>query len=93
MGTYATSKPGLHTIKRRRANWIIHVLRRNSLLKHVIEGKIEGTERRRRRRKQLLGGLKELTKYCKLKAEALDRTLWRTRLGIGYGAVVRQTAW
>jgi hypothetical protein len=31
----------LHTIKRRRANWIGHILRRNCLLKHVIEGKIE----------------------------------------------------
>jgi hypothetical protein len=30
------------TIKRRKANWIGHILRRNCLLKHVIEGKIEG---------------------------------------------------
>jgi hypothetical protein len=27
-----------------------------------------------------------------LKEEALDRTLWRTRFGRGYGPVVRQTA-
>jgi hypothetical protein len=33
----------LHTIKRRKANWIGHILRRNCLLKHVIEGKIEGS--------------------------------------------------
>jgi hypothetical protein len=32
----------LHTIKRRKANWIGHILRRNCLLKHVIEGKLEG---------------------------------------------------
>jgi hypothetical protein len=32
----------LHTIKRRRADWIGHILRRNCLLKHVIEGKLEG---------------------------------------------------
>jgi hypothetical protein len=25
-----------------KANWIVHILRRNCLLKHVIEGKIEG---------------------------------------------------
>jgi hypothetical protein len=31
----------LHTIKRRKAKWIGHILRRNCLLKHVIEGKIE----------------------------------------------------
>ena len=29
------------TIKRRKANWIGHILRRNCLLKHVIERKIE----------------------------------------------------
>jgi hypothetical protein len=32
----------LHTIKRRKAIWIGHILCRNCLLKHVTEGKIEG---------------------------------------------------
>jgi hypothetical protein len=32
----------LQTIKRRKANWIGHILRRNCLLEHVIEGKLEG---------------------------------------------------
>ena len=45
----------LHTIKRRKANWIGHMLRRNCLLKHVTEGKIDGrtkvTGRRKRRSK------------------------------------------
>jgi hypothetical protein len=85
----------VHTINRRKANWICHILRRNCLLKHVIEGKIEGriemTRRRGRRRKQLLDGLKEKRRYWKLKEEALDHTLWRTRFGRGYGTVVRQT--
>ena len=31
----------LHTIKRRTDNWIGHILRRNCLLKHVIEKEIE----------------------------------------------------
>jgi hypothetical protein len=31
----------ISTIKRRKANRIGHILRRNCLLKHVIEGKIE----------------------------------------------------
>jgi hypothetical protein len=35
--------------------------------------------------------LKEKKRYWKLKEEALDRTLWRTRFGRGYGPVVRQT--
>jgi hypothetical protein len=85
----------LHTIKRRKANWIGHILRRNCLLKHVIEGTLEGriemTGRRGRRCKQLLDDLKEKRRYCKLKEEALDHTQWRTRFGRGYGPVVRQT--
>jgi hypothetical protein len=36
----------LHTMKRRKANWIGHTLCRNCLLQHVIEGKIEGKDRR-----------------------------------------------
>jgi hypothetical protein len=70
----------LHTIKRRKANWIGHILRRNCLLKHMIEGKLEGridmTGRRGRRRKQLLDDLKEKRGYWKLKEEALDRSQW-----------------
>jgi hypothetical protein len=49
----------LHTIKRTKAIWIGIILRRNFLLKRFIEGKIEGTGRRGRRRKQLLDDLKE----------------------------------
>ena len=32
----------LHAIRKRKANWIVHILRRNCLLKQVIEGKIKG---------------------------------------------------
>jgi len=53
----------LHKIKERNANQIGHILRRNCLLQHVTEGKIEGkTEGKgtgRRRRKQLLYKLEE----------------------------------
>jgi hypothetical protein len=49
------------------------------------------TGRRGSRRKQLLDDLKDKRRYWKLKEEALDRTLWRTRFGRGYGPVVRQT--
>jgi hypothetical protein len=31
----------LHTMKVRKANWIGHILRKNYLLKHIIEGKTE----------------------------------------------------
>jgi hypothetical protein len=53
----------LHTVKRRKAKWIGHILHRNRLLKHVTEGKVEGrlevTGRQGRRLKQLLYDLKE----------------------------------
>jgi hypothetical protein len=82
----------LHTVKIRKDNWIGHILCRNCLLKHVIEGRIEVTGRRGTRRKQLLNDIKGKRTYWKLKEEALDRTVCRTRFGIGYGPVVRQTA-
>jgi hypothetical protein len=54
--------------------------------------KEEVTGRRGRRRKQLLDGRGETREYWKLKEEALDRTLWRTRFGKGYGPVIIYTA-
>jgi hypothetical protein len=57
----------------------------------VIEGKIEGTGRRRRRRKQLMVELYGTRGYWKLKWAALDRNVWRTRLGRDYGPDIRQT--
>ena len=44
----------LHTVKWRKVNWIGRILCRNCLLKQAIEGKIEGTRRRGRRRKLLV---------------------------------------
>jgi hypothetical protein len=41
--------------------------------------------------KQLLDDLKGKRGYCKLKEEALDRSLWRTGVESGCGPVVRQT--
>jgi hypothetical protein len=85
----------LNEISKRKANWIGHILRRNCLLRQVIEGKIKGeievTGRRRRRRK-LLDDLKERRGYSRLKEEALDRAMWRASFGRGFGPVVRQTA-
>ena len=53
----------LHEIRKRKANWIGQILRRNCLLQRVIEGKIKGgidvTGRRGRRRRKLLDDLKE----------------------------------
>jgi hypothetical protein len=85
----------LHTMKRRNANWIGHILRRNCLIKHIIEGKIAGrievTRRQGRRCKQLLDDLKKTREYWKFKEKALDLPLWQTRFGRGQGPVVRRT--
>ena len=66
----------------------------NCLMKHVVERKIEGrievTGRRVRRRKQPLDDLKEKRGYWILKEEALERTVWRTVFGRGCGPVIGQ---
>ena len=84
----------LHEIRKRKANWIGHILRRNRLLKQVIEGKIKGEmevrRRRGRRRKKLLDDLKDRRGYSHLKEEALDGTMWRNHFRGGFGPVVRQ---
>ena len=49
------------------------------------------TGRQGRRRRKLLDDLKERRGYSHLKAEALDRTMWRAGFGRGFGPVVRQT--
>ena len=85
----------LHEIRKRKANWIGHILHRNYLLQRVTEGKIKGgievTGRQGRRRRKLLDDFKERRGYSHLKEETLDRTMWRTRFGRGFGPVVRQT--
>jgi hypothetical protein len=85
----------LRTIKLRKADCIVHIFRGNGFLKHFTAGKVEGrievTRRRARRCKQLLDDLQETRGYWELKEEALDRTVWRTRFGRGYGPVVKQS--
>jgi hypothetical protein len=53
----------LHEISKRKTNWVGHILRRNCLLRQVIEAKIKGgievTGIRGRRRRKLLDDLKE----------------------------------
>jgi hypothetical protein len=69
----------LHEIRKRKANWIGHILRRNCLLQWVIEGKIqwgiEVTGRQGRKSRKLLDDLQERRGYSHLKEEALDRTM------------------
>jgi hypothetical protein len=86
----------LHDIRKRKANWIGYTLRRNCLLRKVIEGKIKGgievTGRRGKRRRELIDDLMERRGYCRLNEKALNRPIWRVRSGRYFGPVVRQTA-
>jgi len=61
-----------------------------SIIEGKIGGSVEVTGRRRRKRKQLLD-IWETRGYRKLKKEAPDRTVWRSRFGRRYGSVVRET--
>jgi chorismate mutase len=86
----------LHEIRKRKANCIGHILRRNCLLQRVTEGKMQGdievTGRQGRICRKLLDDLKERRGYSHFKEEALDRTIWGARFGRGFGPFVRQTA-
>jgi hypothetical protein len=54
-----------NTTKQMKVNWVYHILSRHCLLKRVTEEKIEGraevTRRRRRRSKQILDDLEEIS--------------------------------
>jgi hypothetical protein len=86
----------LHEIRKRKANWIGHILRINCLLPQVIEGKIKGgtevTGRRGRRRRELLDDLKERRGYSlfeggRFRSQDVESWFWKR-----IGPVVRQTA-
>jgi len=84
----------LHEIRKRKANSIGYIFRRNCLLKQVIEEKIKGemevARRRGRRRKKLLDDLKDRRGYSHWKEEDVDGTMWRHCFGGGFGPVVKQ---
>ena len=73
----------LHEIRKRKANWTGHILRRNCLLQQVIEGKIKGqievTRRRGRRRKKLLDDLKDGRGYCQgsSRSHYVEESFWK----------------
>jgi len=85
----------LQTTKWRQANWIDCIFHRNCCLEFIIKGNIEGrievTGRWGRRHEQQLDNIKEKRGYWKLKAVALDGTMWLTHFGRGCGSVLRQT--
>jgi hypothetical protein len=91
-------KEVLHTVKKERnilhrikgkAYWIGHILRRNWLLNHVTEVKMDRRTkvkvRREGRCKQILDDLQEKRGYCNLKEEVLDCIRWKTWFWWGHG--------
>lgn len=64
------------TIRERQKNWVGHVLRGDSLLKEIIEGRMEGKRGRGRPRQMMLGGMM-VNGYSKLKEKAQHREEWR----------------
>jgi len=57
----------LHEIRKRKANWIGHILLKNCILQRVIERKIKGGIEVRGRCRKLLDDLKERRRYSHLK--------------------------
>ncbi|KAL1446126.1 hypothetical protein WDU94_014018 [Cyamophila willieti] len=67
----------LKTIKKRKGSWIGHILRRDCLQRRVMEGKIEGTRSRGRRKFGMLTDIAQGRSYEQLKEDAQDRERWR----------------
>jgi hypothetical protein len=70
----------MYNIKRKKPN-LIYKFCVETASKYVIEGKIEGTGKRGRRRKKRLDDLKDRKKYQYFKEEVLNPTSWIIRFG------------
>jgi hypothetical protein len=66
----------LQAVMKRKKNWIGHIVRGNSLLKLVIEGRMEGKKRRGRPRMGMIDDLKQGS-YVEMKRRTEDREIWR----------------
>ena len=67
----------LNNILLRKANWICHILRRNSILHYAIEGQMTKVKRIVRRRTQLLYDLRNRRIYWELEEDVQDRIRWK----------------
>ena len=67
----------LKIIRTRKKRWIGHLLRHDSLLRDVIEGRMEGKRPRGWKRMMMLEDIKDGRSYYKTKRQAEERELWR----------------
>ena len=76
LGRIGEKRTLLNNILRRKANWIVHILRKNCRFHDAIEGQMIEVKRvGRRRRTQLLGDLRNRRRYWELKEEA-EEDVW-----------------
>ena len=67
----------LNTILERKKRWLGHILRGESLVKEVIEGRMEGKRERGKPRIKMLDNTKADETHEKIKRRAMDRKCWR----------------
>lgn len=67
-------------IKLRKKRWLGHILRHESLLKEVMEGRMEGKRPRGRKRLMMMDDIRSGRTYYQTKRDAEDRDYWRGQL-------------
>ena len=67
----------IKTIRKRQKEWTGHILRGESLLKEIIEGRTHGKRSRGRQRTMMLDWMIKEESYEKIKRSANHRSEWR----------------
>lgn len=68
----------IREIRKRKGNWMGHIMRSNCLLLEMMEGVVEGDKKRGRKRMKMIDLIKEKNSYVNLKKRAEEREEWRS---------------